>query len=310
MKLSELVRYRNQLDETDVESIAHHTHRELAAVDYLVANQSTDVASYKTRINRRYQAVSDSLAQFCKVYDNLKQELTATIRTQELEYFKASTVMYEEFMRYDSVEHILDRKLGLDDASLMNLVTSVRLHTDWRVPGMILRPGRENFIEHLVPCDPLYIVDTHLDLIQPSVNRFNEQYRARLRQYVIDENRKTMFNELPREQFGLIFAYNFFNYKPAELIERYMSELYQCLRPGGVMIMTYNNCDRAHGVELAERKFMCYTPGSRLLAYLETVGFDVISQHTGAGDLTWLECRRPGQITSIRGGQTLAKIVR
>jgi SAM-dependent methyltransferase len=254
--------------------------------------------------------VTESLEQFCRVYENLKQEVTAAIRTQEVEYFKNSTELYNQRMQYDSPQHILNRKMGIDNEALLDLIAALRPHTDWRVPGMIIRPGMEDFIEHLVPCDPLYVVDTHLDLITPSVNRFNEQYRSRLRQYVINENRKTMFSELPMDQFGLIFAYNFFNYKPAELIERYVAELYRCLRPGGLMIFTFNNCDRAHGVELAERKFMCYTPAGRLLEFMERTGFDVVSQQTRTGDLCWIECRRPGQITSLRGGQTLAKIVR
>ena len=31
--------------------------------------------------------------------------------------------------------------------------------------------------------------------------------------------------------------------------------------------------------------------------------------YASLGDLTWLELQRPGQISSLRGGQTLAKIV-
>jgi hypothetical protein len=94
-----------------------------------------------------------------------------------------------------------------------------------------------------------------------------------------------------------------------ELITRYITEAYQKLRPGGTLIMTYNDCDRAHGVALAERNFMCYTPGSEILKIAELTGFDCTYQHTGLGDLSWIELQRPGKITSLRGGQTLAKIV-
>jgi hypothetical protein len=81
------------------------------------------------------------------------------------------------------------------------------------------------------------------------------------------------------------------------------------MRPGGTLIMTYNNCDRAQGVGLVERGFMCYTPKKLIVAHAESVGFECEFEHDGAGDVSWLEFRKPGEITSLRGGQTLAKIV-
>ena len=126
---------------------------------------------------------------------------------------------------------------------------------------------------------------------------------------MINEDHEQILGSLPNDQFGLIFAYNYFNFKPMELIRRYLTEAYQKLRSGGTLIMTYNNCDRAHGVALVEQKFMCYTPGSEIVKIAESAGFDVTYQHTGLADLSWIELQRPGEIVSLRGGQTLARIV-
>jgi hypothetical protein len=126
---------------------------------------------------------------------------------------------------------------------------------------------------------------------------------------VINETDEHILAALPNDQFGLIFAYNYFNFRPMELITRYLVEMYKKMRPGGMVIMTINDCDRAHNVELAEQKFMCYTPGRAIVQAAESAGFDIVYQHTGLGDLSWLELQRPGQISSLRGGQTLAKIV-
>ena len=43
--------------------------------------------------------------------------------------------------------------------------------------------------------------------------------------------------------------------------------------------------------------------------HAESVGFESTFSHDGAGDLSWLEFVRPGEITSLRGGQTLARIL-
>ncbi len=70
-----------------------------------------------------------------------------------------------------------------------------------------------------------------------------------------------------------------------------------------------HNCDRAQGVGLAERNFMCYTPERHICQHAESIGFESTFSHNGSGDLSWLEFKRPGEISSIRGGQTLAKVL-
>jgi len=309
MKLSSIVNYRNQLDTTSVQQICDQTEHELAAINHMVSSQEHDVGFYKARVAKRLTSVHESFDQLIRVFDGLKADLDTAIQKQQAAYYEESTRLYQQEISYETPEHTLSRRLTIDDDSNMLLRTRLRNYTDWRIPGMIIRPANESFIEEMVPMDPLYIVDQSQELIDPAVSRFNETYRARLRQYVINEQDTHILGSLPDNQFGLIFAYNYFNFKPMELIQRYITEAYQKLRSGGTLIMTYNDCDRAHGVELAERNFMCYTPGSQIVKIAESTGFDVIYQHAGLGDLDWIELQRPGKISSLRGGQTLARIV-
>ncbi len=74
-------------------------------------------------------------------------------------------------------------------------------------------------------------------------------------------------------------------------------------------MFTYNDCDQGHGAALAEQNFMCYTPGRIIKSHVEGMGFEIMFEHHGQGDVTWLELKKPGEIQSIRGGQALAKIV-
>ena len=73
--------------------------------------------------------------------------------------------------------------------------------------------------------------------------------------------------------------------------------------------MTYNNCDRAHGVIRAEHVWMLYTPRRLIERHAVETGFELTTAHDGKGDVSWIEFRKPGDIASLRGGQTLAKIV-
>jgi SAM-dependent methyltransferase len=175
---------------------------------------------------------------------------------------------------------------------------------------MIIGPRTESFIEDMVPMDPLYLVDTHQDLLDPAVRNFTPDYQRRLRQYVVNDYvPRSILNEIPGGQFGVIFAYNYFNYRPMEVIRRYIQEIASKLRPGGTFIMTYNNCDRAHGIGLAERSWMCYTPKRLIVEAAINSGLELVSAADEPGDLSWIEFVRPGDIETLRGGQSLAKII-
>jgi SAM-dependent methyltransferase len=118
-----------------------------------------------------------------------------------------------------------------------------------------------------------------------------------------------ILDKLPNNQFGTIFAYHYFNHKPVPIICKFLNEFYQKLRPGGSVLMTYNNCDLAHGVIRAEHTWMLYTPRRLIERHATELGFELIQAYDGKGDVSWLELRKPGDITSIRGGQTLAKVL-
>jgi SAM-dependent methyltransferase len=114
---------------------------------------------------------------------------------------------------------------------------------------------------------------------------------------------------MPDNQFGLCLAFNFFEFTPIEVLEQYLKNIFNKLRPGGILAMTFNDCDRAHCVALVEKNFCFYTPGQRVKATAKSIGYRQIFSWTDMGNLTWLELRKPGELESIRGGQTLAKIV-
>jgi SAM-dependent methyltransferase len=162
----------------------------------------------------------------------------------------------------------------------------------------------------MVTMDPLYIVDHDQELLTPFLSQFNELYQRRLRPYLIkDDDTNSLLYQLPDNQFGLVLAYNFFNYKPLPVLEKYFAELYHKLRPGGRAIFTYNDCEVAQNMGLNERCFMMYQPWRLLRPMLEKFGFEIHSINRDAGDMTWAEIGKSGTVTSIRGAQTLAKIV-
>jgi SAM-dependent methyltransferase len=310
MKLSEIVAYLNLLDTLDVHDEAAESTRKLAAILHVVTGHEIQVNNCTQALQQNYNSVTNALTQFDSTLAQIKQRLMQMWHEQEAAYLFESRRLFEQEMRYDSPQYILSRQLNIDDESKTVLEFKLKNLTDWRLPGLILGARNESFVKHMVPMDPLYVVDTHADLIFPAVKDFTPSYQQRLRQYVIDDFDSTaILNDIPGNQFGLVFAYNYFNYRPMEVITRYIREIVSKLRPGGSFIMTYNNCDRAHGIGLAERSWMCYTPKRLIVSAAADVGLELVSAEDRSGDVSWLEFVRPGELTTLRGGQCIAKII-
>lgn len=310
MKLSEIVAYINLLDSVSTDIECEEAVRKLDSLLHIVVNHAMQLGRTSHELTEDFKSVTTSLSNFTNTVADLRAKLQKELETQEPEYLRESQRWFDHEQPFETTDYILQRRLAIDGDSNIALRSRLRSLADWRLPGLIFRPGLETFVEDLVPMDPLYLVDQEQDLLDPSVKQFTPEYQRRLREYTIDDRKAGRYLDiLPDNQFGLIFAYNYFNYKPLHVIKQYLGELFYKLRPGGSVIMTYNNCDRAQGVGLAEHNFMCYTPKNHILSYTDRIGFELLADNDCEGDLSWLELKRPGEITSLRGGQTLARIV-
>lgn len=309
MKLSDIVAKLNLLDSLDV---ATECATATGTVNHIAHAVTEHAGSYQTTrddIIKTHNELTNNIAKFSAQVESLKKELRLEIKQHEQEYLINSFRVYQEEMLHDTADTILNRRMRIDDDDDLMLRSRLRNLTDWRLPGMIIRPGVETYIEEMVPLDPLYIVDHDPALVRPAISKFTPEYQQRLREYVINDwTDDPILDELPDNQFGTIFAYNYFNHKPMPIICKFLTEFYQKLRPGGTVLMTYNNCDRAHGVIRAEHAWMLYTPQRLIEQHANDIGFELTTAYDGKGDVSWIEFRKPGDIVSIRGGQTLAKI--
>jgi len=310
MKLSDLVDYLNLLDSDALSPEYAVAMNRFQAIGHTIANHAVQIDNFSDDINNKLQQVIDSFADVQQTVEELKYSIRRQIAQLEPAQYQQSLALYEDEMGYETSEYILNRRLAIDSESEAYLRARLLRYTDWRVPGIIIRPGLEKFIEHLVPLDPLYVVDQNLELLEPALNQFTPEYRRRLRPYAIDDytNENAMW-QLPDGQFGFVFAYNYFNFKPMPVLRRYIDQIYAKLRPGGVALFTFNDCDWRQGVALAEKNFMCYTPGIEVVSHASSLGFEILDRYCGQGNLAWLEIKKPGEIESIRGGQSLAKII-
>jgi SAM-dependent methyltransferase len=310
MKLSDLVNYRNELDSMSTGLLSRNVDLEIEKITHLVNNQNLQLHDFGKKLNEKQANIQDAFNNFENYLNDLKHQLHQLIQSTEKPWFAESYRLYEKEMIYETTEYILDRRANISAETEQFYRTRIVRYNSWKHPVMIIRPGRETYIQELLASDPLYLVDESYDLLTPTMNLFNEQYQNRLRPYVINErNSEQILEKLPNGQFGLVFAYNFFNFRPFEVLKKYLAEIYDKLRPGGILAMTFNDCDRNKGVILVEQHFCCYTPGYLVQELAQSVGYEIEFSWNDQGPTTWLELRKPGNFESLRGGQALAKVI-
>jgi hypothetical protein len=310
MKLSDLVAYKTALDKLSTRSAQREVELELGKISHLVSTQPIQLSNFQQQLDTQYNIINQHIDQFEIQLNELKKSVKLQIELEEKYWFQESYRLYDQEMRNDSAEHILNRRPVLDDETENLLRVRVQNYVDWQHPGMVIQPGLEKFVEDMVGYDPLYLVAQQHNLLVPAFDRFPEEYQRRLRLYTVrEELDNEVLEKIPNDQIGLCLVYNFFEFKPFEIVRKYLTEIYQKLKPGGTLIMTFNDCDRDKAVKLAEQHYACYTPGTMVQQFAATVGYNQIFSWNNNGPTTWLELRKPGTLTSLRGGQTLAKIV-
>ena len=329
-KLSDLVNFYNQLCALTAMDAKESANKELQKITTLTADTEIDFLRLQ---------VLDMFNHFENHFNLIKERVRVQIREEEQPYLQDSYKFYEQVQSYrhlwfnmefsdelsehdqdrpklkeenvqTQIQSILNSRLDLSVVAQDYIKSRILFYSSWQKTTMIIRPALEPWIQILVSNDPLYLVDDSYDLLKPAMTQFNQQYQSRLRPYTIREDQdRDILWQLPDNQFGVILAYNYFNHKPFEVIRKYLTEIYGKIRAGGTLIMTYNDCDRWEGVKAVEHFSGLYTPGFLILDFAKSLGFEQgVTWHEN-GPWTWVELHKPGEWNSLRGGQTLAKIL-
>lgn len=309
MILSDIVNYINVLDSLESDSAANAVLHKLDSIlKYAQDSSLGDPEILESMTNTRHK-VAKKLNQFDSTLKELRQSVFEQIKQQEPKYFAASSSLYNHEMKNDSADHIAQRQMAVDSITALFLQQRLKRYTSWQHPGMVIRPVHAMHMDDLVACDPMYFVDTHPDLLDRVNGQFTKEYQSRLCYYHIREyTNQNIFWNLPAEQFGLIYAFHYFNFKPMEIIKDYLSEIYTLLRPSGIFAFTFNDCDFGGAVRLTEHHFCCYTPGRLIKEHALALGFTVELDFNDEAGTNWLELRKPGTFETIRGGQNVATI--
>jgi hypothetical protein len=317
MNLIELIRLSNRLEELTMQDIQQESRSRFELIIERIDVPHAGVnAGFQQELKEKNHALQSVFVSIEEELLELKSEVQRLIAEQGQGWLHRNYTEYEKYLEtnYAQTEEYLglhrNKSVRRDAETESVLKSRVANYCDWKRPAMIIHPMMEPFIHEMTASDPLYLVDESHYLLEPTLAQFNPVYQNRLRPYVINESfNHPILNRLPDQQIGFSLVYNYLDYRPFALVKIYLEEIYQKLLPGGVLAMTFNDCDRYMAMQAVEQGITGYTPGSLVRGWATYLGFEEIFCYQTDSPSVWVEFRKPGELTSLRGGQSLAKIL-
>jgi len=316
MKLSELVDFRNRLN-SSLKVAGIQTHIEELCTEVLSVHNDSVTESHNEYLKKTVHSLKNVIDELTRIEQTLadrNEQIEEDLTTLSKKFYAQN---YDLELAYNTPQSIREvRKLTVPKESFETLLLRLGGYVDWRYPVLEFGCRDGEMTRYLVAGDPLYVADNYQEFLDNTINQFEESYRNRIRPYLIQDPTENAldpvqidFSMLPQEQFGFVFSYNYFNYRSIQGFKDYLSEIFKLLRPGGVMMFTYNNADLPQAAAYAENYFMSYMPKGLLIPLCRSLGFDMIADYDFS-TLSWLEIKKPGELKTIKAHQALARINR
>jgi hypothetical protein len=205
------------------------------------------------------------------------------------------------------------RHIALNEETLKTIRSRIFINANFQYP--VLQFGCNSIVEQLtkdlVANDPLYLCDFNSEQIEYVSSQFNSLFNQRIRKYVITDSN---FSALPQGQFGLMLSWMVFNYADLSAIERYLEKMMLLLRPGGVHIFSYNNCEFLESYQLADKGWMSYVTKTDVFAICNKLGYEIVNSYDVEHAryeyerISWIEIKKPGELKSAKRKQVTGKI--
>ena len=179
---------------------------------------------------------------------------------------------------------------------------------DWQFPCLDLFPGRGDTLPGVLGAEPLFTADWHDEVLNNVAQQFNSTFaEKRLMQYKISKYDMT---PLPQKTFGLVYSLHWTMFENADNIEEIAKSVHSLLMPGGLFLFNYNPLDKWWGIEQygdIKGYYGAYT--NELKTRIRNVGFKILRLNREPGQLSFMLCRKQGELNHVKLSSTLAKII-
>ena len=338
-KLSELVRFRNNVRNI-IDSLS---------LDDVISEKLLTINNLQHKFDLSEYDYGQYVHQYTEIYQKLLLENNDIINFmhQSLKKIDADIRVLGTTLSQESTEYFL--WVNPEIASIVQ--ARITSYSSWQYPGLQLNCryppglsenepespsksemkhiGATDHINSMVASDPLYLTSPNMLELSRIISTYPDAYQNRVRLYTI-----TNFDlsPLPQSQFNFVLCWDYLNYILFDRIESYLRSIFNLLRPGGVLMFSYNNCDMEHSALLVDNKQACWANSDQMKNLIQSVGFEIIATYDLESKYTstptwasldetipdphrydwetnnwtsWMEVRRPGTLNTVKLGQVV-----
>jgi SAM-dependent methyltransferase len=317
-KLRDLVKFRESLeaiygtkDITDAVDLLQNSLNALGKDAHVHVDENTK--SEAVRLASDLERIHSDIKFNNERFDLIIHKLNQEAQSESTKFF---TDNYELEIEVESEAIDIIRKvraIKLPDGVQEIITQRLQRYTDWHYPALEIGCRDGEWTQYMISAEPLYIVDCYRDFLESAVKNFTPELQQRVRNYLVKDSN---LSALPQNQFNFVFCWNFLNYRSMDTIKEYLKSVKELLRPGGTFMFSYNNGDLSESAGYAEGHWMSYIPKSMLIPLCESLGYEITNTEDVRGNnertntVSWIEIRKPGDLSTVKGHPALGEIKR
>jgi hypothetical protein len=250
-----------------------------------------------------YTNIISENAKIAEQLKNLIDKVDADIKVLVKETF-ATAEYQSKFENLNNINILYNAELD------KTLRVRMNQYCDWKYPGLQYNVAEKKYTDCMTASDPLYITGENIDDAKKVIEDYPALYQSRLRIYTNND-----WDKLPLNQFGFILVWNYFEYRSMIEIEEFLKKSMSLLRPGGVLMFSFNNCDLHESATAAEMQLMNYNSAAGIKDICAELGYKIISFNDAKSHyfecpwFSWAEIKRPGELVTTKAHQAIGQII-
>ena len=243
------------------------------------------------------EKIQDLLVEYHEASTEVKNQIATVVHARE------RNILQDDHKRYHTEpvdQELLDTRNDSMDLKFVELLQNViQRNSDWRFSGCVMYPIDEQFVQHMVACEPLYVIcnnDVSTSRIKSKMNDF--YFNNRLRFY---DSVKIGISTGPKDgpfDVGFAICVNHFEYIPLDEQGDILSQIYNVTAPGGQMLVTYNDCDQRQSLEHTLEGHRFYNTKDLFLGKAYSIGWNILTTETINGLWQYAILKKEGELYS------------
>jgi hypothetical protein len=275
-KLSDLLQTSIDLNRIDFNSVSKKLKNYLSEVNlclaelpYVNTNETKELAQeIETLLNKHRDNVLAINKHIKKiVYHDVDQYIKSS---EDIWKENSEKMLFHEHVEWSKLLPPKKEEFTSFSAKILN-------YANWQYPGLIYGAKNFDILETVKSNEPLYLIENYKEYFNIQKEKFHIDFARKLKCYSIED-----INFLPKNDIGIIVAFNEFPFLPWSSIQFILQKFIDCLMPGGILIFNYNDCTTVRGFKAFEDRIMTYATPQMYLGFLHKQNFSLLEHYVSS----------------------------